>query len=48
MSPKNGRNYNSDLPLASIPESKESILEENSVWGGTVNKLGVLKSAESN
>lgn len=42
------RDYNNNLPLASIPESKESILEEASGWGTVkTNKFGVLMSANS-
>ena len=41
------RNYN-NLPLAAIPESKDSIMEENSGWGTVkTNKLGLLMSANS-
>lgn len=40
-SPKNIRDYNSNLPLAAIPETKESMLEENSGWNTVkTNKLG--------
>lgn len=47
-SPRNLRDYNTNLPLAAIPETKESILEENSGWGTVkTNKLGVLMSANS-
>jgi hypothetical protein len=41
--------YN-NLPLASIPETKDSILEEYSNWGGTAgatvktNKLSMIRS----
>lgn len=46
-SPKNLRDYN-NLPLAAIPESKDSILEENSGWGTiNTNKLGLMMSANS-
>lgn len=46
-SPRNPRDYN-NLPLAAIPESKDSILEENSGWGTVnTNKLGLLMSANS-
>lgn len=46
-SPKNIRDY-SNLPLAAIPESKDSILEENSGWGTiNTNKLGLMMSANS-
>ncbi|CDW87481.1 UNKNOWN [Stylonychia lemnae] len=41
------RDYN-NLPLAAIPESKESILEENSGWGTVkTNKFGAIMSANS-
>ena len=33
------------LPLASIPESKDSILEENSQWHNTVKSKKLLMSS---
>jgi hypothetical protein len=36
-----------NLPLASIPETKDSILEEYSNWGGTAgatNKVSMIRS----
>jgi hypothetical protein len=37
-----------NLPLAAIPETKESMMEENSAWNTVKsNKLGLLMSAGS-
>lgn len=47
ISPRNLRNYN-NLPLAAIPESKDSILEDNSGCGTiNTNKIGLMMSANS-